>query len=93
MPPPNNSFDHCLSLKRRNRSRMRDRVALLDRDGNIIVEPHYLADPNGVELLPHAVAGLRRLCEADFRVVLATNQSGIGHAISHGRPWMRLTRG
>lgn len=52
-------------------------VILLDRDGTIIVERHYLADPGGVELLPHAAAGLRRLVEGGYRLVVVTNQSGI----------------
>ena len=57
---------------------MSDRVALLDRDGTIIVERNYLADPKGVELLPHAARGLRALRDAGFRLVLVTNQSGVG---------------
>jgi D-glycero-D-manno-heptose 1,7-bisphosphate phosphatase len=54
------------------------RFVLLDRDGTIIVDRVYLADPAGVELLPNAVAGLRRLRELGFGLVLVTNQSGIG---------------
>jgi D-glycero-D-manno-heptose 1,7-bisphosphate phosphatase len=53
-------------------------VALLDRDGTIIIERNYLADPNAVELLPNAAAGLRKLCELGFRLVIVTNQSGVG---------------
>jgi D-glycero-D-manno-heptose 1,7-bisphosphate phosphatase len=55
-----------------------DRVVLLDRDGTIIVERNYLSDPENVELLPNAAAGLRLLRELGFRLVLVTNQSGIG---------------
>jgi D-glycero-D-manno-heptose 1,7-bisphosphate phosphatase len=55
-----------------------DRVALLDRDGTIIVERNYLSDPNGVELLPGAASGLRKLRDEGYRLVLVTNQSGIG---------------
>jgi len=50
----------------------------LDRDGTIIVERHYLADPARVELLPGAAEGLRRLIEMGLRLVMITNQSGIG---------------
>ncbi len=49
----------------------------LDRDGTIIEEKHYLADPAGVELLPNAAAGIRALNAAGFTVVVATNQSGL----------------
>jgi len=54
------------------------RVVLLDRDGTIIEDPGYLADPGGVRFLPRAIEGLRRLGAAGFRLVVITNQSGIG---------------
>lgn len=57
---------------------MSKRVALLDRDGTIIVERNYLSDPDAVELLPKAASGLRDLRDMGFRLVLVTNQSGIG---------------
>jgi D-glycero-D-manno-heptose 1,7-bisphosphate phosphatase len=57
---------------------MPERVALLDRDGTIIVERNYLADPEGVELLPNAAEGLRALRDMGYRLILITNQSGIG---------------
>ena len=50
----------------------------LDRDGTIIEDRHYLADPDGVELLPGAGAALGRLCAAGCRLFVVTNQSGIG---------------
>lgn len=54
------------------------RYVLLDRDGTIVVEREYLADPAGVELLPRAAEGLRKLQAAGFGLVVVTNQSGIG---------------
>jgi D-glycero-D-manno-heptose 1,7-bisphosphate phosphatase len=54
------------------------RYALLDRDGTIIVDRHYLSDPAQVELLPGAAEGLRRLQDLGFGLVVVTNQSGIG---------------
>ncbi len=52
-------------------------AAFLDRDGTIMAERDYLADPAGVELLPGAVAGLHALRRADYALVLVSNQSGI----------------
>ena len=49
----------------------------LDRDGTIIVERGYLADPAGVELAPGAVAGLRRMAALGLPLVVLTNQSGV----------------
>lgn len=56
-------------------------AAFLDRDGTVIVERHYLADPAGVELVPGAAPALRALREAGFALVLVTNQSGIARGI------------
>jgi D-glycero-D-manno-heptose 1,7-bisphosphate phosphatase len=53
-------------------------AAFLDRDGTIIVDRHYLADPAGVELLPRAAAAIARLNAAGVPTFLVTNQSGIG---------------
>jgi D-glycero-D-manno-heptose 1,7-bisphosphate phosphatase len=53
------------------------RVALIDRDGTIIVDKVYLRDPDGIEFAPGAIEGLRLLRDAGFVLVLITNQSGI----------------
>jgi len=53
------------------------RFALLDRDGTVIHERHYLADPADVELLPAAAQGLRRLRRMGFGLLILTNQSGL----------------
>ena len=49
----------------------------LDRDGTLIREIDYLADPDRVELLPGAVEGLQALRDAGYALVLVTNQSGV----------------
>ncbi|MFQ5956040.1 MAG: D-glycero-alpha-D-manno-heptose-1,7-bisphosphate 7-phosphatase [Kiloniellales bacterium] len=51
---------------------------LLDRDGTVIVDRDYLADPAGVELLPGAADGLRRLKGLGLGLVIISNQSGVG---------------
>lgn len=51
---------------------------LLDRDGTIIKERHYLSRPEEVELLPATASSLKRLSNAGFRLFLLSNQSGIG---------------
>lgn len=53
-------------------------AAFLDRDGTLIHDAHYLAEPESVRLLPGAAAAVRRLNEAGLPVLLITNQSGIG---------------
>jgi D,D-heptose 1,7-bisphosphate phosphatase len=52
-------------------------AVFLDRDGTLIAERSYLADPAGVELVPGAVEALRELRAAGLALVVVTNQSGI----------------
>lgn len=52
-------------------------AVFLDRDGTIVVERHYLKDPDQAELVPGAADALRRLAGAGFALVVVTNQSGI----------------
>ena len=56
----------------------------LDRDGTLIVDRHYLSDPEGVELLPGAAEAVARLNGAGHPVFLVTNQSGIGRGYFTG---------
>lgn len=53
------------------------RALFLDRDGTLIPDKHYLADPAGVELLPGVAAALARARELGYRLFLFTNQSGV----------------
>lgn len=57
---------------------MNKQYVVLDRDGTIIKERHYLSDPNQVELLPSAASGLRKLRELGLGLIIVTNQSPIG---------------
>jgi histidinol-phosphate phosphatase family protein len=56
-------------------------AVFLDRDGTIIRDAEYLADPRGIELLPGAAEGLARLAGAGFRLVVVTNQSGVARGL------------
>jgi len=53
-------------------------VVVLDRDGTINVERHYLADPDQVELTEGAGEGLRHLRDLGCELLVVTNQSGVG---------------
>jgi D-glycero-D-manno-heptose 1,7-bisphosphate phosphatase len=52
-----------------------------DRDGTVIEDPGYLSDPAGVKLLPGAADALRALRDLGFRLVVVSNQSGIGRRL------------
>ena len=53
------------------------RAVFLDRDGTIIREAEYLADPDGAELLAGAAEGIRALKDAGFVILVLSNQSGV----------------
>lgn len=53
-------------------------VLFLDRDGVIIKDCNYISDPESVELLPGVGEALSSAVEAGFKLVIITNQSGIG---------------
>jgi len=55
-----------------------ERIIFLDRDGTIIRDTGFLHSPDFVELLPGAGEGLIRLQDLGFRLVIITNQQGIG---------------
>ncbi len=57
------------------------RFALLDRDGTIIAEKHYLKSVADLELLPNAVAGLRKLSSMGLGLIVVTNQSGVARGL------------
>ncbi len=50
----------------------------LDRDGTINKEVGYLSDPADFELLPNVLAGLKKFQDMGYRLVIVTNQGGIG---------------
>ncbi len=55
-----------------------NRAVFLDRDGTLIAEKNYLHRPEDVDIFPGAGAALKRLADAGFKLVIVTNQSGIG---------------
>ncbi len=50
----------------------------LDRDGTLIVEKNYLNALDQVEFIPGSEAALGRLHEAGAKVIVISNQSGVG---------------
>jgi len=58
--------------------RGKSQMVLLDRDGTVIIEKAFLADPKGVELIPGSARAIKRLKKAGYAVAIVTNQSGVG---------------
>ena len=58
-----------------------DRAVFLDRDGTLIDDVGYISDPEDVRLVPGAADALRALRDAGFRLVVVSNQSGLGRGL------------
>lgn len=57
---------------------MKKKFVILDRDGTIITERNYLSDQRGVELIPNAANGLKKLRNFGLGLLVVTNQAGVG---------------
>ncbi len=53
-------------------------AVFLDRDGTIMRDVEYCGDPSGVEVFAGAAAALQQLKASGFKIIVVTNQSGIG---------------
>jgi D-glycero-D-manno-heptose 1,7-bisphosphate phosphatase len=56
---------------------MKRRYVLIDRDGTLILEKHYLSDLGQLELIAGAAPALKRLQDAGWGMCLVTNQAGV----------------
>ena len=53
-------------------------AVFLDRDGTLMADADYCHAPSQVEMYPGTAWALRRLRAGGYRLVIVTNQSGIG---------------
>ncbi len=53
-------------------------AVFLDRDGTLMREVNYCADPKEVEIFPGVPEALVRLREAGYKLIVISNQAGIG---------------
>jgi D-glycero-D-manno-heptose 1,7-bisphosphate phosphatase len=56
-------------------------AVFLDRDGTLMEEVHYCADPAQVRVFEGVAASLRALRKAGFLTIVVTNQSGIARGL------------
>jgi D-glycero-D-manno-heptose 1,7-bisphosphate phosphatase len=60
---------------------MANKAVFLDRDGTVMDDPGYLADPAGVKLLPGVDLAIKSLRQAGYKIVVVTNQSGVARGL------------
>ena len=57
------------------------RAVFFDRDGTLMEDAHYLADPAGVRVYPGVREALARLRTAGWMVIVVSNQSGVARGL------------
>ena len=62
-------------------SDMSSPAVFIDRDGTIMEDCVYCSDPKKVKIFPGVVEALRRLKSNGFKLIIITNQSGIGRGL------------
>jgi D-glycero-D-manno-heptose 1,7-bisphosphate phosphatase len=55
----------------------RSPALIVDRDGTVMVDKHFLSDPRQVELIDGSTEALRRAGAAGYKIVIISNQSGV----------------
>lgn len=55
-----------------------NKAVFLDRDGTLIKEQNFLKDPKKIKPYPHIIKSLKLLKKNNFKLIMITNQSGIG---------------
>jgi D-glycero-D-manno-heptose 1,7-bisphosphate phosphatase len=53
-------------------------AVFVDRDGTLMHDADYCSDPKQVKVFPGVPQALQRLKEKGFKIIVITNQSGIG---------------
>jgi len=86
--PSSNARDQNNLINKADEPARQDRTALLsgctvflDRDGTLNPDPGYIRSPDKYELFPAVSEALAKLKQAGARLIVVTNQSGIGRGL------------
>lgn len=67
-------------------------AAFFDRDGTVIEEADYLHEPERIRILPNALEGMKRFQDMGYRILLISNQPGIGMGYYSKEDFYRVNR-
>lgn len=68
-----------------------NKALFLDRDGVLIHDTGYVREASDVQILPGVAEGLRLAREKGYRLIVVTNQSGIGRGLIHWSQYEKVT--
>jgi histidinol-phosphate phosphatase family protein len=60
---------------------MGNKAVFVDRDGTMAIDAHYCSRPEDFQLYPNTTKGLKLLKQHGYKLIVITNQSGIGRGI------------
>ena len=67
-------------------------AVFFDRDGTINEDVGYLHQPDKFHVLPHALKGMKKIQDMGYRIVIVTNQPGIGIGYYSEEDFYRVNR-
>jgi D-glycero-D-manno-heptose 1,7-bisphosphate phosphatase len=76
--PPSKRLARLRQMPHNSPLKQMNRAVFIDRDGTLIVEKNYLHKVEHVDIFPGVGPALKRLVDAGFKLIVVTNQSGIG---------------
>lgn len=69
---------------------MKNKAVFVDRDGTINEDVHYLNDPEKFDVYSGVGDGIKKLKENGFKIIIITNQSGIGRGFFTEHQLLRI---
>lgn len=69
-----------------------NKALFLDRDGVLIEDTNYVREVSDVKILSHVFEGLKKARELGYRLIVVTNQSGIGRGMIHWDQYEKVTQ-
>lgn len=71
---------------------MKNKVILLDRDGTINVDYGYVYKKEDLTFIDGAIEGLKKLYDNGFKLIIITNQSGIGRGYYSEKEFLEFNK-